>query len=413
MTRKSVSTKRGSVVQWRKQKRKAALRGLFERKEAEPKLLLKDLAADSGLSVDRFRRRYKQWCAARSCASADEVAAAREAACSSARGGHNRAFTAEQERLLADMVLAATPSMTQPQIVNTALQLHTAANTFVHQTRSRHKPFAASPSFLTRFKRTHRLSSHRTAVSFKPKEKEGENKEEEYLSYLTEVHSSLLAYSPSLVLNMDETPIKMIDAPVTGVVPTGSKEAAKMETSAGSMGTKVTSMPCISAAGDKLPLSVVIRGKTPRCLRKITERASSTVKKVKLYFATKGWTTEDVMLKWLQEVVQPYTASRPAALVLDSFKSHFTPAVQEYAASIHLELIQVPPGATSFLQPLDVSFNGPMLKVRQMLWREEKAKDAWREESQQAAVERAEKAYESMSREATIAAWRKAQLLVE
>lgn len=410
MTRKPRNTQRGSVVQWRKQKRKAALRTLFESKEQRPALPLATLARDLGLGVRQVQARWHRWQEA----GADE--AARDAACSSLRGGHNRVFTAEQERLLASVVKAATPAMAHPQIVNAALQLKCAADTHVHRTRCHtrqlhHRPFVASSRFVNRFKRAHRLSSHRTAVKFKPKPKEGEDKDATCLEFVTEVHSALLQYSPSLVLNMDETPIKLIDAPVTGVVATGSKEAATMETSAGAMGTKITCLPCISAAGDKLPLSVVIRGKTPRCLKKITEGASAAVKKVELFYSEKGWVNEEIMVHFFRSIILPYTHSRPAALLLDSYSAHFTPAVQEAAAAMNLQLIEVPAGMTSSLQPLDVSFNGPMLKVRQKIWRKEKEKDAWEEETQQGAVERAQRAYESISREATIAAWRKAQLL--
>jgi hypothetical protein len=284
MTRKAHNTERGSIVQLQKRKRKEALRSLFERKDANPSLTLKELAEEYGLRWDNVRRRYQQWNSA--CAADD--ASARDAACSDLRGGHNRAFSADQEKLLADIVAAAAPSMTHTQIVKEALQLKCASETFIHQTRNHApRPFLASPRFITRFKRTHRLSSHRTAVQFTPKNKEGIDTQEACLDFITEVHSALLQYSPSLVLNMDETPVKLIDAPVTGVVITGSKEAAKMETSVGSMGMKVSTLPCISAAGDKLQLSAIIRGKTSRSLRKITENASAAVKKVKLYVSEK------------------------------------------------------------------------------------------------------------------------------
>ena len=76
-----------------------------------------------------------------------------------------------------------------------------------------------------------------------------------------------------------------------------------------------------------------------------------------------------------------------------------------------LELIQVPGGCTSELQPLDVSFNGPMVKARQRIWREKKLARPFDGDTWQAAVERSQAAYESISQAATPSAWVKAQLL--
>ena len=69
------------------------------------------------------------------------------------------------------------------------------------------------------------------------------------------------------------------------------------------------------------------------------------------------------MLQWFADVIQPYTQSKPAALIVDTYAAHLTPAVRAAAAAINLELIEVPRGQTATRQPLDVSFNGP-LKVR-------------------------------------------------
>ena len=54
---------------------------------------------------------------------------------------------------------------------------------------------------------------------------------------------------------------------------------------------------------------------------------------------------------------------------------------------VNLQLIQVPGGCTSILQPLDVEFNGPMLKARQRIWREKKLLRPFDKDTPQAAVE--------------------------
>jgi len=147
------------------------------------------------------------------------------------------------------------------------------------------------------------------------------------------------------------------------VVATGSKQAAKVATSA-KVPTHFTTFPTISAAGDKLPLCAVLRGKTPRCLKKVQEGASADVKKVHLYYSGRGWMNEGVMVLYFRDILLPYTHCRPAALIVDCFQAHWTPAIRDTAAAMTLQLIQVPGGCTAELQPLDASFNGPLLMKR-------------------------------------------------
>ena len=53
-------------------------------------------------------------------------------------------------------------------------------------------------------------------------------------------------YGADLVLNMDETPVTLLDAPVTAVVATGSGQAAKVWMPVNT-GTKITTFPSITA----------------------------------------------------------------------------------------------------------------------------------------------------------------------
>src|SRR6185437_9142013 len=94
--------------------------------------------------------------------------------------------------------------------------------------------------------------------------------------------------------------------------------------------------------------------------------------KVNLFYTDSGWVNEGVMVRWLNDVVKPYTQSRPAALILDDYSAHWSPCVQAAAAAMNLTLIHIPnfAGATALLQPLDVEFNGPMSIQRKKLWTE-------------------------------------------
>lgn len=305
--------------------------------------------------------------------------------------------------------------MTHPQIQEEALRFKrdcalAAGNGSSRALRSAPPSFSASDGFVTGLKQRQRLSSHRTAVMHKSKADPDRDVELEKIAFIVEVRAAIFACGPALVLNMDETPVSLLDAPVTAVVATGSNAAAAVETSA-NIGTKITTFPTISAAGDKLPLCAIIKGKTPRCLRKIQEGASAEINKVKLYYSDKGWVNEGIMLRYLTDVVQPYTRSQPAALILDSYRSHFTPAVQAAAAAIQLQLIQVPGGCTAELQPLDVNFNRPFLMKRKRIWAQQRLLNPFASDSQQATIHRSQLAYQGIAKEVLRDAFRQAYLI--
>ena len=173
----------------------------------------------------------------------------------------------------------------------------------------------------------------------------------------------------------------------------------------------LTIFPCISAAGDKLPLSVLLQGKTYRVFNKIREGGQNPPNLVKLYHTESGKMTEAVMLAWLQGPVLTYTQGRPAALLLDKYGSHWTTRVRELAAHLNIELILVPPGMTSICQPLDVAFNGPMKIIRMKIWKEQRKENPFFPDTWQSAVARAVQAYRKVSRWTTRFAWRAAQLI--
>lgn len=376
---------------------------------ANPAASQRAVAREHGVDPATLNRRWQPYKAA--LAAGD---AARMEECTRIRsGGHNRTFNAEQEGVLRDIVLQSVPAMGAQQIRDAALQMKADIDTLDGRalyTRSR-RVFQASDGFLTDFKRRQRLSSHRTKlVRQSKKEMERRDVEEECFHYVQSVRNAVLEYGAHRVLNMDETPIALCDAPVSAVTATGSKNAAPIKTDF-LTNHNLTTFPCIAADGTKLPLCAVMKGKTDRAFKKVTEGASAAVRRVRLYRSIKGWMTVEIMQQWMQDVVLPYTGGQPAALVLDRYGCHWTDEVQQAAAAMQLELIQVPGGTTSELQPLDVSFNGPMLKARQRIWRTNKIARPFDGDSWKAAVERAQLAYERISKAATRSAWIKAQLI--
>lgn len=394
----------------RKQQQERKWHSLLTSKAADRSLSLRALAREHNVCARSLQERWQRYLHAEA---ADDPSPLVTAS-ANGRGGHNRAFTPQQERLLDAQALAAVPAMTHTQLQGAALSLRRsillAAGRHALPLRSL-RNFHASNGFITALKRRNRLSSHR----MRPRKRESPDKDmkgEEYaiLQFVHDVRTAVDTYGGARVLNMDETPVPQCEHPATGIVRTGSGLAARCTTSAGNR-LNVTHFACISAAGDKLPMSAVLRGKTQRCLNKIRIDASAAVRRVRLYYSNSGWINAGILIQWLRDVVRPHTNGLPAALLLDDYNAHWTPEVCMAASEMNLQLIKVPPGKTVEYQPLDVCFHGPMARARQRIWSERRHLLPDAADTFQAAVERAQLAYESMSKEATINAWRKAWLV--
>ncbi len=75
---------------------------------------------------------------------------------------------------------------------------------------------------------------------------------------------------------------------------------------------QLTAVLAVTRSGRKLPPEFILKGKTQRTLdnRIIPPNCFA-------YFSDKGWMNAGIMERWLKDVIQPYTQSKPAVLVLD------------------------------------------------------------------------------------------------
>ena len=409
MARKSRNTQRGSSVLARKRRAQRKWESLLLAKAARPSLSLRSLALQHGVCPRALQARWKRYRCAEAAGDERPILAASD----NHRGGHNRTFTPSQEALLAAQIKAASPAMTHTQIQGAALSLHRSIHVAYgvrHLALREQRPFHAADGFVTAFKRRNRLSSH---VMKGRKHRAADNtvqQENEVLQFVHDARTAVDTFGPRMVLNMDETPIPKVEHPHSGVVATGSGLAAPCPTTAGNK-LNVTCFCCISAAGDKLQMCAVLRGKTQRVVNNMLRDAAPAVHRTRFYYSQKGWVNASIIIQWLQEVVAPYTRGAAAALLLDDYPAHWTDEVQAAAAAMNLQLIKVPPKQTMEYQPLDVCYHGPMSKARQRLWKEKRQLFPDAADSNQAAAERAQLAYEAMSRQAGIDAFRKAYLV--
>jgi len=409
MPRHTHNSKRGSTVLLRKRQRERKWATVLQHKAAQQWRSLRALAQLHGVCARALQTRWQRYLALHAAGNP----AALTLASSERRGGHNRAFTAEEEQLLAAEIKAADPAMTQAQIQSAALSLHRsiqlAKGERVLPTRAGH-PFHASDGFVSAFKKRNRLSSHKMKATYHAAARDTQQMEYDVLEYVHAARTAVDKYGPQLVLNMDETPVPKVEHPCTGVVATASPHAAPCGTSA-SPKQNFTSFACIAASGDKLPLSMVLKGKTQLVVRRMLRGASPAVRRIHFYTSQKGWINSDILVRWIHEVVQPYTAGRPAALLLDDYPAHWTAEVKAAAAAIQLELIKVPPSQTAEYQPLDVCYHGPMANIRARLWMVQRRLLPDAKDTNQAAAERAQLAYDAMSKQAGADAFAKAYII--
>jgi hypothetical protein len=67
------------------------------------------------------------------------------------------------------------------------------------------------------------------------------------------------------------------------------------------------------------------------------------------------------MLKWVEKILQPYSAmkKKPFVLMLDSFKVHIMDSVARAIEKCNCRIFYIPAGTTSRGQVLDVGINKP------------------------------------------------------
>jgi hypothetical protein len=93
----------------------------------------------------------------------------------------------------------------------------------------------------------------------------------------------------------------------------------------------------IDPAGNKLPLHIIGKGKTRRCLA-----GFQTPEEVGTSFSLSGWMTSDVMCGYLRKLRQKSYPNRPVLILLDTYMAHRTAEVRDTAAELKIDLIFIP-----------------------------------------------------------------------
>jgi hypothetical protein len=96
--------------------------------------------------------------------------------------------------------------------------------------------------------------------------------------------------------------------------------------------------------------------------------------RVEMHFNPKAYNNEEMFLKWLKNVYQPYIANNADAnskkenlIIMDAATFHKTPAVMKFFHKAEPPMLTalIPPEVTGYFQPLNTAVNGPFKKLLQ------------------------------------------------
>jgi len=313
--------------------------------------------------------------------------------------GSFRIFSHAEEKILADRLRGmrdkGTPlseSIVKAEANKYFDELHGSI-----QTRQNHREF--SHGFMMNFKRRHGFSTQKLAKIQSVKSISADDQSNLAAEFILAVTESIEKFGRHRVFNMAETPTPFVESPQTTWGDKGKKSKYVIKTKKGSKGN-ITLLPTISASGRKLPLGWVNVGKTRIGIDKM-----DLPNDIVSFHSPKGWTNESVMIKYLRRVIFKHTKGKECALILDDYGAHWTPKVQNVASELKIQLIRVPKGLTSILQPLDVSFNSSFKQMREIECSNELIRNAGVVEDKEKIVRRAAIAYHKVHKSVVLKGW--------
>ena len=155
---------------------------------------------------------------------------------------------------------------------------------------------------------------------------------------------------PQFVLNMDETPFYWEYLPRK--VASRKLDSKARGWKKGYHQTRSTIALTTAADGTVLRPLLIVKRMTPYILQRRNKI------NMLLLNSESGWMTEQIMLKWIEEVLFPYVGNNNCLLLMDSFEAHLTLKVQETLNKRNnIKVGVIVGGATDRAQPLDNGTN--------------------------------------------------------
>lgn len=116
-----------------------------------------------------------------------------------------------------------------------------------------------------------------------------------------------------------------------------------------------TSIECVSAKGQVIMPLVIHKGDVPQAPLDHWFPPTDKLPNWTWGFSHKGWTTNELALRWFEEIFIPQThrAGKNRGLVIDMHDSHIQGEMQLMADEYNIAMLWLPAHATHILQPLD------------------------------------------------------------
>jgi hypothetical protein len=217
--------------------------------------------------------------------------------------------------------------------------------------------FKATVPFIRDFRLRNRFSLRRPALK-----KRCAATVEMQEAFLQRVQTLLGQYPHDRIINIDETNWRSVSPGFWTWATTGTESVSVQIANDDKEG--ITAIAGVDATGMKLPLTVIGKGKTPRCLA-----ALDLPPEIWTATSKSGWTTVDVMLRYFQLLRENLYPTGPLVLLLDTYSAHRAAATKEAAMQLGIELVFIPPGCTDRLQPLDRRIFGVLKAHAREIWR--------------------------------------------
>lgn len=270
----------------------------------------------------------------------------------------DRGRTAENPEMEEDLIKWVSERRDQGLAVSsTEVRLRAS---FLCRAKFPNAQFKASLNWCYRFMDRHHLSVRRRTTIAQRLPDDYEEKLLNFQKFVIDLRKKKDIH-PCNIGNADQTPLTF-DLPYDTTIAQKNSKSVSIRTT-GNEKNRFTVMLCCLADGTKLPPYIIFKRKTMPKLKLSTD--------VIVRVHEKGWMCENTMKDWLKTVWSRRPNSRTrSALVLDSFRCHRSDYVKAMLKEDNTDLIIIPGGMTSILQPLDVGINKPMKTALRRRWNE-------------------------------------------
>lgn len=180
----------------------------------------------------------------------------------------------------------------------------------------------------------------------------------EVTRFFTNLESVIEKYptiSANDIYNVDETGISTVQKPCPIIAPKGQKQVGKA--TSWERGRNITVVCAMGAGGKYIPPMFIY----PRL--RMTPALQRGGPPGSIYHCSKsGWITEDLFIEWLvhfEKHAKP-TADNPVLLLMDNHCTHISLRSYNFCKEHNIVVLSIPPHTSHRLQPLDVTFFGPL-----------------------------------------------------